>query len=101
MPELRPDQCAFFHEHGYLMVENAVDGALLKRLKQDFAAWVEESRAHDAAWGDTVDGRPRFDLEPGHSAKNRAFAGSMRRWRCLRPILRPRWRAAWPTALPS
>ena len=29
MPELRPDQCAFFHEHGYLMVENAVDGALL------------------------------------------------------------------------
>ena len=69
MPELRPDQCAFFHEHGYLMVENAVDGALLSRLKQDFAAWVEESRAHDAAWGDTVDGRPRFDLEPGHSAE--------------------------------
>ena len=69
MPELRPDQCAFFHERGYLMVENAVDGALLKRLKQDFAAWVEESRSHDAAWGDTVDGRPRFDLEPGHSAE--------------------------------
>ena len=69
MPELRPDQCAFFHEHGYLMVENAVDGALLSRLKQDFAAWVEESRSHDAAWGDTVDGRPRFDLEPGHSAE--------------------------------
>ena len=60
MPELRPDQCAFSHEHGYLMVENAVDGALLSRLKQDFAAWVEESRSHDAAWGDTVDGRPRF-----------------------------------------
>ena len=43
MPELRPDQCAFFHEHGYLMVENAVDGALLKRLKQDFAAWVRKA----------------------------------------------------------
>ena len=69
MPELRPDQCAFFHEHGYLMVENAVDGALLSRLKQDFAAWVEESRSHAAAWGDTVDGRPRFDLEPGHSGE--------------------------------
>ena len=68
MPELRPDQCEFFRENGYLMVEDAVDGALLSRLKQEFDAWVEESRAHDAAWGDTVDGRPRFDLEPGHSA---------------------------------
>ena len=69
MPELRPNQCEFFRENGYLMVEDAVDGALLSRLKQAFDAWVEESRAHDAAWGDTVDGRPRFDLEPGHSAE--------------------------------
>ena len=68
MTQLRPDQCEFFHANGYLMVENAVDDALLPRLQQEFAAWVEESRAHDAAWGDTVDGRPRFDLEPGHSA---------------------------------
>lgn len=69
MPALRPDQCAFFHEHGYLMVEDAVDAALLSRLKQDFAAWVEESRSHDEAWGDTLDGRPRFDLETGHSSE--------------------------------
>ena len=69
MPQLRPDQCAFFHENGYLMVENAVDPALLARMTQDFAAWVEESRAHNGAWGDTVDGRPRFDLETGHSAE--------------------------------
>ena len=68
MPQLRPDQCAFFHENGYLMVESAVDPALLARMTQDFAAWVEESRAHRAAWGDTVDGRPRFDLETGHNA---------------------------------
>ena len=68
MPELRPDQREFFRENGYLMVENAVDGALLSRLKREFDAWVEESRAHGAAWGDTLDGRPRFDLEPGHSA---------------------------------
>ena len=69
MPELRPDQCEFFRENGYLMVEDAVDAALLSRLKREFDAWVDESRAHDAAWGDTVDGRPRFDLEPGHSAE--------------------------------
>ena len=68
MAELRPDQRAFFHAQGYLMIEDAVDAALLARLRQDFAAWVEESRARDAAWGDTVDGRPRFDLEPGHTS---------------------------------
>ena len=68
MAELRPDQRAFFHEYGYLMIEDAVDAALLARLQRDFATWVEESRAHEAAWGDTVDGRPRFDLEPGHSS---------------------------------
>lgn len=68
MAELRPDQRAFFHEHGYLMIEDAVDDTLLARLQRDFATWVEESRAHEAAWGDTVDGRPRFDLEPGHSS---------------------------------
>ena len=68
MAELRPDQRAFFHEHGYLMIEDAVDAALLARLQRDFATWVEESRAHEVAWGDTVDGRPRFDLEPGHSS---------------------------------
>ena len=69
MTQLRPDQRAFFREHGYLMIEDAVNGALLSRLQQDFAAWVEESRSRDAAWGDTADGRPRFDLEPGHSSE--------------------------------
>ncbi|MYK59745.1 MAG: phytanoyl-CoA dioxygenase family protein, partial [Rhodospirillaceae bacterium] len=69
MARLSPDERAFFHEHGYLMVEDAVDAALLARLQRDFEAWVEESRGHDTAWGDTLDGRPRFDLEPGHSAE--------------------------------
>ena len=69
MARLSPDERSFFHENGYLMVEDAVDAALLARLQRDFEAWVEESRGHDAAWGDTLDGRPRFDLEPGHSAE--------------------------------
>ena len=73
MTRLHPDQRAFYREHGYLLIENAVGPALLARLKQDFAAWVEESREHAAAWGETVDGRPRFDLEPGHGAAGPAL----------------------------
>ncbi len=57
-----------FRRDGYLVIENAVEADLLARLKGDFANWVEESRSHSEAYGDTIDGRPRFDLEPAHSA---------------------------------
>ncbi|MFT5639783.1 MAG: phytanoyl-CoA hydroxylase, partial [Paracoccaceae bacterium] len=32
------------------------------------AGWVNESRSHDGPFGAMQDGRPRFDVEPGHSA---------------------------------
>lgn len=73
MAKLSSEQLKFFAEHGYLMVQDAVDATLLARLRDDFAAWVEESRSHHAAWGDTADGRPRFDLESGHSADRPAL----------------------------
>ena len=38
-------------------------------MQDDFAGWVEESRRHRQPYGDTLDGRPRFDLEAGHSAE--------------------------------
>ncbi len=68
MAALSKDQTDFFWEEGYLVVEAAVEDDLLRSLQDDFAAWVEESRGHGEAYGETIDGRPRFDLEPGHSA---------------------------------
>ncbi len=68
MTILTTEQKNFFHKQGYLLVPDAVDVLLLRRLREDFAAWVEESRGHLAPWGETLDGRPRFDVEPGHSA---------------------------------
>lgn len=56
-----------FWRDGYLVVENAVDEHALNSMKGDFASWVEESRKHKENYGDTLDGRPRFDLEPGHT----------------------------------
>ncbi len=69
MAGLDDGQRDFFWEHGYVVVENAVDTCLLAELRGDFDAWVEESRRHNDPWGDTADGRPRFDLEPGHTAE--------------------------------
>lgn len=56
-----------FHESGFLVVENVVSPEDVAALQQDFDTWVEESRHHTQAWGQTQDGRPRFDLENDHS----------------------------------
>ncbi|MGI9505317.1 MAG: phytanoyl-CoA dioxygenase family protein, partial [Geminicoccaceae bacterium] len=73
MAALEQDQKDSFWKHGYLVIENAVSADLLARLQADFSDWVEESRRHDAAYGETLDGRPRFDLEKGHSAESPAL----------------------------
>lgn len=69
MGMLTDEQKAAFARDGVLMVEDAVKPELLKRLRADFDTWVEESQGHDKPYGVTVDGRPRFDLEPGDGDK--------------------------------
>ena len=73
MTALTQAQIDFFWENGYLVVENAVSGEQLDALNADFDGWVTESRDHHEAYGDTLDGRPRFDLEPGHTAEKPAL----------------------------
>ena len=73
MAALSREQIERYREDGVLLVEDAVDSALLARLQADFASWIEESRGHDAPYGEAIDGRPRFDLEPGHSAEHPAL----------------------------
>jgi len=41
---------------------------LLRAMQDDFSSWVEESRDHSEPYGETINERPRFDLEPGHRA---------------------------------
>jgi len=66
---LSDQQKAAFERDGVLTVEGAVDAALLARLKADFAGWVAESAGHNAPYGETIDGRPRFDLQPGEDGR--------------------------------
>jgi ectoine hydroxylase-related dioxygenase (phytanoyl-CoA dioxygenase family) len=70
---LTDEQIAFFSRNGYLVVDDVVTPDLLARLRHDFAGWVEASRSHTAAYGQTADGRARFDIEPGHSADKPAL----------------------------
>ena len=72
MAILSQEQIDQFWRDGVLTVENAVTPEQLQGLKRDFDGWVEESRAHEAPYGETLDGRIRFDVQPGHSADNPA-----------------------------
>lgn len=74
MPDtLSEQQVRQFRRDGVLTVENAVTPELLARLRDEFHQWVDQSRGHTEAYGNTVDGRPRFDLEPGHSREHPAL----------------------------
>lgn len=68
MTELTEAQRAAFARDGYLVVEGAVAPELLAALQADFAGWTQESLAHTAPYGETINGKPRFDLDPDHSA---------------------------------
>ena len=73
MAALDQSQIDFFNEHGYLVIEDAVDAKTLSSLTQDFANWVDESRSQTNAYGEAFDGRPRFDIEAGHTKSNPAL----------------------------
>ncbi|MBC8363521.1 MAG: phytanoyl-CoA dioxygenase family protein [Actinobacteria bacterium] len=60
-------QVGQFEREGWLFLADALPAATLDDLNAQFEAWVEESRSHGEPYGLTFDGRPRFDLEPGHN----------------------------------
>ena len=73
MATLTAEQLATFEREGFLLLENAISPEMLSKLQDDFEQWKDESRQHSEAYGVTYDGRPRFDLEPGHSADQPAL----------------------------
>ena len=70
---LRADETAKFWSDGFITVPDAVTPKQLAGLKADFEQWVEVSRTHGAPFGETSAGRPRFDVEPGHTADRPAL----------------------------
>lgn len=70
---LTQEQIDFFNANGYLVVENAVSSEQWLALRNDFDGWVAESRGHETSWGETVNGKARFDVETTHSAEKPAL----------------------------
>ena len=59
-----------YHQQGFLVVEHVLTSEEIAALQHDFDQWVEESRSQSAPWGNTQDGRSRFDIESDHSAEH-------------------------------
>lgn len=70
MAYLTEAQVACFWSTGCITVENAVTREQLSQMRHDFEQWVEESRSHTEPFGEMLDGRPRFDVDPDHSAEH-------------------------------
>ena len=68
MAALPQQEQDFFWQNGYLVVPDVVSEGALEELRQTFQNWVEESRGYSENWGETLNGKPRYDLEPGHCA---------------------------------
>jgi len=70
---LSNDQQALFWQQGYLIVENIIDADTLVKMQIEFNDWVYQSRKYTQPYGTSIDGRPRFDIEIGHSANSPAL----------------------------
>jgi len=67
LAQLTVSQTDQFWRDGYLLVDQALSPIELHDLRSAFSAWVEDSLSHRADYGETLDGRARFDLDPMHS----------------------------------
>jgi len=62
-----------FEREGFLFLENVLSEDALAQLAAEFEQWKEDSRQYTEPYGETYDKRPRFDIEPGHSADKPAL----------------------------
>lgn len=58
------DYVTSFENDGYVLMENAITADQLAALNDQLRRWIDESRQHDSNFGEIMDGRPRFDVEP-------------------------------------
>lgn len=73
MTLLSSEQREAFARDGYLVVAGGVGSSLLDGLRRQLGDWIAESRAQGEAYGETIEGLPRFDLAAEHSAAQPAL----------------------------
>ncbi len=70
---MTPAQCLEFWDTGVVVLEGVCSPADLEPLRRQLDRWIDESRVHAGPFGEMLDGRPRFNVEPGHGAERPAL----------------------------
>jgi len=52
---------------GYLLVRSLISPDVIRALVDEVARWTDASRDHLENFGELPNGKPRFEVEPGHS----------------------------------
>ena len=73
MATLSTSQVKQFNQDGFLFLAKVIPTDKLHKMQNEFEQWKEESRNFSEPYGKTFDNRPRFDIEPGHSADKPAL----------------------------
>ncbi len=97
MNRLNAAATAQFAEQGFVIVRNAVSPEAIGRLNGEIDRWIEDSRAQARNYGETPNGKARFDLEAGHSAA----APRLRRVANPVDISEPFREVLWDGAIPD
>ncbi|MDH3377193.1 MAG: phytanoyl-CoA dioxygenase family protein [Gammaproteobacteria bacterium] len=67
---LSASQIDEFREHGYLVCPSDLSQDAVGGLLSQLDAWIEDSRCHETNYELMMDGKARFDLEPGHTSEH-------------------------------
>lgn len=57
-------------DQGFVLIPQVIRADKIAAMAEELQGWIEESRNHDKNYGTTVNGKSRFDLEPGHSKEH-------------------------------
>ena len=66
---LTKEQKEIYENDGYVILPNIIPVKNLKAMQNDLDKWIEESKNYHDNYGKTKNGKARFDLEQGHTAK--------------------------------
>ncbi|MBO68250.1 MAG: restriction endonuclease subunit S [Acidiferrobacteraceae bacterium] len=62
-----------YRRNGFLLVQDALPDESLAVLRRELDGWITESIQHQCSWGETIDGRARFDVAPSHNPASPAL----------------------------
>ena len=67
---LTEEQKNIYSKDGYVILPSVIPQNNLLAMVNDLNQWIEESKSQKNNYGETKNGKSRFDLEEGHSANN-------------------------------